>query len=74
MSTGGRVGAGHGREKAGESGRLELPAAVAAKLSAIVGEAGMIVDPGALLVYESDGLTAYRERPCAVVADRKSVV
>src|SRR5690606_674871 len=27
----------------------------------------LIRNPGALLVYESDGLTAYRERPCAVV-------
>ncbi|MGH7445461.1 MAG: FAD-binding oxidoreductase [Longimicrobiales bacterium] len=47
-----------------------MPPSLAERLRAIVGDAGLIVDPGALLVYESDGLTAYRERPCAVVAPR----
>ena len=28
-----------------------------------VGADGVITDPGALLVYEADGLTAYRARP-----------
>lgn len=46
-----------------DTGRHVLAPAVAERLRAIVGDAGLIVDPGALLVYESDGLTAYRERP-----------
>lgn len=44
-----------------------LPPALARHLHGIVGERGLVVDPDALLVYESDGLTAYRLRPRAVV-------
>ena len=43
-----------------------LPA-LARRLSDIVGEKHVITDPDRLLVYESDGLTAYRVRPRAVV-------
>lgn len=50
-----------------ESARVTLPDDVADRLLEIVGESSLIRNPGALLVYESDGLTAYRERPCAVV-------
>lgn len=50
--------------------RVTLPADVADRLIGIVGDSSVIRNPGALLVYESDGLTAYRERPCAVVAPR----
>ena len=38
-----------------------------AALEAVVGAAAVITDPGRLLVYESDGLTAYRHAPQAVV-------
>ena len=44
-----------------------LPQNVVAELRAIVGETGVVADPGALLVWESDGLTAYRVTPRAVV-------
>ena len=44
-----------------------LPHNVVAELRAIVGETGVVADPGALLVWESDGLTAYRVTPRAVV-------
>ena len=36
-------------------------------LTAVVGPQAVITDPGRLLVYESDGLTAYRHAPQAVV-------
>jgi glycolate oxidase subunit GlcD len=36
----------------------------------VVGEDAVITDPGALLVYESDGLTAHRATPRAVVIPR----
>src|SRR5688572_32693132 len=38
-----------------------------AELRVILGDAGVIVDPGRLLVWESDGLTAYRVTPSAVL-------
>jgi glycolate oxidase subunit GlcD len=38
-----------------------------AALRAALGEAAVITMPGSLLVYESDGLTAYRARPLLVV-------
>ena len=44
-----------------------LPGSLLAELRRIVGEAAVVSDPGRLLVYESDGLTAYRRRPAAVV-------
>jgi glycolate oxidase subunit GlcD len=37
------------------------------ELRRIAGDDGLITDPSALLVYESDGLTSYRVRPLAVV-------
>jgi glycolate oxidase subunit GlcD len=39
-------------------------------LRAALGEDGVISDPGSLLVYESDGLAAYRFRPGAVLLPR----
>ena len=44
-----------------------LPFAVVSDLSEIVGRRHVITDPDRLLVYESDGLTAYRIPPRAVV-------
>ena len=41
--------------------------ALADRLRRILGDDAVITDPGALLVYESDGLTAYRFQPGAVV-------
>ncbi|HEY8484324.1 MAG TPA: FAD-linked oxidase C-terminal domain-containing protein [Longimicrobiales bacterium] len=49
---------------------LPLPGRLAAELRRVVGDDGVITDPGALLVYESDGLTVYRVRPRAVVFPR----
>ncbi|HEY0673820.1 MAG TPA: FAD-linked oxidase C-terminal domain-containing protein [Longimicrobiales bacterium] len=46
---------------------LPLPDALIGELRAIVGETGVVADPGALMVWESDGLTAYRVTPRAVV-------
>ncbi len=47
-----------------------LPVALVDELRAIVGQEGVITSPGALLVYEADGLVAYRARPRAVVSPR----
>ena len=44
-----------------------LPQTIVDELRSIVGETGVVADPGALLVWESDGLTAYRVTPRAVV-------
>ena len=44
-----------------------LPSAVVSDLCEIVGRRHVITDPDRLLVYESDGLTAYRIPPRAVV-------
>lgn len=44
-----------------------LSRADVAELGAIVGKHAVIVDPERLLVYESDGLTAYRHAPRAVI-------
>jgi glycolate oxidase subunit GlcD len=44
-----------------------LSTTLLADLQGIVGEPAVIVDPDRLLVYESDGLTAYRHPPRAVV-------
>lgn len=49
-----------------------LDSRLASRLRAIVGDDGVITDDGRLLVYESDGLTAYRRRPLAVVLPRES--
>lgn len=40
------------------------------ELRALLGPEGVIVDPGRLLVWESDGLTAYRKTPRAVLLPR----
>lgn len=42
------------------------------RLRAVVDRADLITDPSALLVYESDGLTAYRVRPRAVLLPRST--
>lgn len=44
-----------------------LPAALERSLGEIVGPTHVITDPDRLVVYESDGLTAYRVSPRAVV-------
>jgi glycolate oxidase subunit GlcD len=44
-----------------------LPPRVARALADIVGPTHVVTDPNRLLVYESDGLTAYRVAPRAVV-------
>ena len=49
-----------------------LAADLATELRSIAGDDGVILDPGALIVYESDGLTAYRETPRAVVLPRST--
>ena len=46
-----------------------LPVDLAARLAAVVGPDHVITDPDRLVVYESDGLTAYRVPPRAVVLD-----
>jgi glycolate oxidase subunit GlcD len=44
------------------------PAAeVIAALRAVLGDGAVVTEPGSLLVYESDGLTAYRARPGVVL-------
>jgi FAD/FMN-containing dehydrogenase len=45
---------------------------VIAHLTAIVGPGGVITNPSALLVYESDGLMSYRVRPRALIAPRST--
>jgi glycolate oxidase subunit GlcD len=47
-----------------------LDAALVSELRGIVGNEGLLTDPASLLVYESDGLTAYRLSPRAVVLPR----
>jgi glycolate oxidase subunit GlcD len=47
-----------------------LPDKLVAELRAILGDEGVVVDAGALLVWESDGLTAYRVTPRAVLLPR----
>jgi glycolate oxidase subunit GlcD len=47
-----------------------LPRPLAAELRRVLGDDGVVSDPGSLLVYESDGLTAYRARPRAVLMPR----
>ena len=42
------------------------------RLRGVVGDAWVIADPDRLLAYESDGLTAYRRRPGAVVLPRNT--
>lgn len=47
-----------------------LEPGLASALRSVVGTAGLVTDPGALIVYESDGLTAHRVTPRAVVLPR----
>ena len=47
-----------------------LGPALACDLRETVGDDGLITDPAALLVYETDGLTAHRQRPLAVIMPR----
>lgn len=47
-----------------------LPDSLLAGLRHVLGADAVIADPGSLLVYESDGLTAYRSRPSAVLLPR----
>ena len=49
---------------------LPLPPRVARGLAEIVGPTHVVTDPDRLVVYESDGLTAYRVAPRAVVLPR----
>jgi glycolate oxidase subunit GlcD len=49
---------------------MSVGAGVHDALRGIVGTDGVVADPGSLLVYESDGLTAYRARPALVVMPR----
>jgi glycolate oxidase subunit GlcD len=53
-----------------EQKRPDLDPALVKRLRQAVGEGGVLTDPAALLVYESDGLTAYRVPPRAVVFPR----
>jgi glycolate oxidase subunit GlcD len=41
--------------------------ALLGRLRDLLGDGGVIADPGSLIVYESDGLTAYRALPLAVL-------
>jgi glycolate oxidase subunit GlcD len=49
---------------------LPLEPRLVSALRSLLGDAGLVVDPGALLVYEADGLTTYRRRPRAVLLPR----
>jgi glycolate oxidase subunit GlcD len=48
----------------------DLPNDLITDLKRVVGDDGVITDPARLLVYESDGLTAYRFPPSAVILPR----
>ena len=54
------------------SANTRLPASVAAELRAVLGDDGVVDDAGSLLVWESDGLTAYRVTPRAVLLPRNT--
>jgi glycolate oxidase subunit GlcD len=47
-----------------------LDSSLERELRLILGDEGLVTDPSALLVYESDGLMSYRMRPLAVVLPR----
>ncbi|HEX6132920.1 MAG TPA: FAD-linked oxidase C-terminal domain-containing protein [Longimicrobiales bacterium] len=49
-----------------------LPPPVLDALAAAVGAGAIVTSPGSLLVYESDGLTAYRSRPRAVLLPQET--
>jgi len=59
-------------QPAPRDGIAPLPDALVNELRAILGESGVVSDPGALLVWESDGLTAYRVTPRAVLLPRNT--
>jgi FAD/FMN-containing dehydrogenase len=59
-----------GSHAAGEAAATALTPALVRSLRAVLGDDGVITDPGSLLVYESDGLTAYRARPGIVLLPR----
>jgi len=63
-------GARAGGPASGVPGVTGVDREVAARLRAIVGEAGYLDDADRLIVYESDGLTQYRVSPWAVVLPR----
>jgi glycolate oxidase subunit GlcD len=60
-----------GGEARGDRAETSSPAAldpnIAVRLRKALGDDAVITDPGALLVYESDGLAAYRFTPSAVL-------
>lgn len=47
-----------------------LERSLLADLRRVLGADGVVDEPGSLIVYESDGLTAYRARPSAVLLPR----
>ena len=47
-----------------------LPADLVGEMRALLGDEGVLVDPSEMLVYESDGLVAYRVPPRAVLLPR----
>jgi glycolate oxidase subunit GlcD len=49
-----------------------LPDSLVRELRSFLGDEGVIADAGALLVWESDGLTAYRVTPRAVLLPRNT--
>jgi glycolate oxidase subunit GlcD len=63
-----------GGEARGDRAETSSPAAldtnIAIRLRSALGDDAVITDPGALLVYESDGLAAYRFTPSAVLLPR----
>src|SRR5512141_900131 len=56
-----------GPSAAAASAASGLPAGLAARLAAVVGEGHVFTQPEDLRTYECDGLTSFRERPGAVV-------
>lgn len=55
-----------------DTGTAGLSRRLASRLREVVGSDGLITDRSRLLVYESDGLTAYRFTPRAVVLPRNT--
>ena len=55
-----------------EPSTIALPVGLTSELRGLLGHDGVITEPGALLVYESDGLMAYRMKPRAVVLPRST--
>jgi glycolate oxidase subunit GlcD len=59
-----------GTDSGGAASVPALSRGLRRELEAVVGEGGVISDPGSLLVYESDALAAYRSRPRCVLLPR----